>query len=78
MSFINNHDSHSKNGNDDKPGPKYPNESESEEGETNKTSALPNFIPQVLPNDEGPKIMQSMMGIILNQSTYLFQAMSHS
>ena len=30
----------------------YPNESDSEEGKTNKTSAMPNFVPQILPDRE--------------------------
>ena len=30
----------------------YPSECDSAEGDTNKTSALPNFMPQLLPDDE--------------------------
>ena len=30
----------------------YPNESDSEEEKTNKTSAMSNFVPQILPDRE--------------------------
>ena len=50
--MIINHDPNSQIENDEKPGTEYPNESDSEEEETNKTSALANFISQILPNDE--------------------------
>ena len=30
----------------------YPNESDTEEVEANKTSALPDFLPQILPIDK--------------------------
>ena len=38
--------------NDETPGAEYPNEGESEKEETDKTSALSNFLPQILPDDE--------------------------
>ena len=38
--------------NDDTPGAEYANESDSEKTETKKTSALPNFILQILRDDE--------------------------
>ena len=50
--LINNQDPHSQIENEEKPGAKYPNESDSEKSETNKTSTLPNFMPQILPDDE--------------------------
>ena len=50
--LINNQDLHSQIENDETPGPEHPKESDSKERETKKTSALPNFIPQILPDDE--------------------------
>ena len=50
--LINNQDPHSQIENDETPGPEYPNESDSEEGETNNNSAIPNFMPQILPDIE--------------------------
>ena len=50
--LINNQDPHSQIENEEKPGAEYPNESDSEKSETNKTSTLPNFMPQILPDDE--------------------------
>ena len=50
--MIKNQDRHSQSENDEKPGAEYPNESDVEDGETNKTSALPNFMQQILPNAE--------------------------
>ena len=50
--LINNQDPNSQIENDETSAAEYPNESDSEEGETNKTSALPNFMPQILPDDE--------------------------
>ena len=49
---INNHDSHSQIENDETPGVEYPNENYSEDTEKNKTSAVLEFKPQILPNDE--------------------------
>ena len=49
---INNQNSHSQIENDETPEPKYPIEDDSENTETNKTSAIPNFMPQILPDDE--------------------------
>ena len=45
-------DPHSQIENDEIPGGEYPNENDSEVTRTNKTSAIPNFIPQILPDDE--------------------------
>ena len=44
---INSQDGYSQMENDKTPGAEYPNDSDSGEGEINKKSALPNFIPQV-------------------------------
>ena len=49
--MINNQGQHSQIENDETPGVEYPIESDSEEKETNKTSALPNFTSQILPDD---------------------------
>ena len=53
--LINNQDSHSKIENDKTPGTKYLNNFDSKEEETNKTSATPNFILQILLDDEFPE-----------------------
>ena len=50
--MIYNQDPHSQIENYETPGPKYPNESDSEEGEMNKSSAFPNFMPKILTDDE--------------------------
>ena len=50
--MLNNQDPHSQIENDETPVPEYVGGSGSEEGETNKTSSLPNFMPQILPDDE--------------------------
>ena len=50
--LINTQDPYDQTENDETPGPEYPKESDSEEEETSKTSALPNFMPQILPDDE--------------------------
>ena len=46
---ITNQDSHSQIENDEPPGAKYPNEKDSEDTETSKTSAIPNFMAKILP-----------------------------
>ena len=38
--------------NGETPEEEYPNKSDSEERKTNKTSAMPNFMPQILPDGE--------------------------
>ena len=43
--LINNQDPHSQTENDETPEEEYPNESDLEEGETNRTFALPNVMP---------------------------------
>ena len=53
--LINNQKSYYQSGNDEIAWAKYPNESDSEEGETNTTSTLPNFMPQWLPDHEVPE-----------------------
>ena len=49
--LISNQYPHSQTKNDEKEG-KCPNENNTEEGETNRTSSIPNFMPQILPDDE--------------------------
>ena len=59
--MINNQDPHSQIENDEKPGAEYPNESNSEVRETtSKTSALFNFMPQMLPDDEIAEAIDSL------------------
>ena len=58
--MINNYDPHSETENDETPGPEYPHESDSEEGEPNKNSALPTFMPQKLTGDEITEGMNSL------------------
>ena len=50
--YIKNQDSHSQIENDETTGAEYPNENDSEDTETNRTSPSPNFMPQILPNDK--------------------------
>ena len=49
---INNEDPHSQTENDETSGAEYPNENNSEGSETNKTSTISNFMPQILADDE--------------------------
>ena len=58
--MLNNLELHSQTENDEIPGAGYPNENDSGEGETNKLSALPNFMPQILPDDEVVKGTNSL------------------
>ena len=46
--------------NNETPGTEYPNEHDSEDIETNKTSAISNFMPQILPDDETAKDINSL------------------
>ena len=62
---INNQDPHSQIVYDETPEPGKPNETDSEEEETNKTSALPKFMQQILPNDE---IVEGISSINSKQS----------
>ena len=57
---INNQDPHSQIENEETQEAEYPNENDSEDTETNKTSAIPNFMPQVLPDDEIAKGINSL------------------
>ena len=50
--LINNQDPYSQIENNETPGAEYPNESDSAEGEINRTFALPNFMLQILPENE--------------------------
>ena len=58
--MINNQYPCSQIGNDETPGAEYPHESDSEKGEINKTSALPSFMPQILPDDEIAECINSL------------------
>ena len=49
---INNQDPHSQIENDETLEAEYTSENDSEDTETNKTSSIPNFKPQILPDDE--------------------------
>ena len=49
---INNQDPHSQIENDETSGAEYTNENNSEGSETNKTSTVSNFLPQILTVDE--------------------------
>ena len=55
----NNQGSYSQFENDEAPGAEYPNEDDSEDTETNKTPAIRNFMPQILPDDEIAKHINS-------------------
>ena len=57
---INNQDPHSQIENDETPGAEYANENDSEDTETNKTSTIPNFMPQILPDDAIVKGINSL------------------
>ena len=50
--LIENQDPHSQIKNNEIPGAEYPNDNDSEDIETNKTSTIPTFMPQILPDDE--------------------------
>ena len=58
--LINNQDPHSQIENDETPEAEYPNESDLNEGETNRTFALPNFMPQILPDNEIAESVNSL------------------
>ena len=57
---INNQDPHSQIENDGTTGAEYSNENSSEDTETNKTSAIPDFMPQILQDDEIAKDIYSL------------------
>ena len=57
---IHNQDPHRQIENDKTPGTKYPNENDSEDTEINKTSAYPNYMPQILPDDAIAKAINSL------------------
>ena len=57
---INNQDPYNQTENDETPGAEYLNENDSENTETNKTSAIPKFMPQILPDDELEKDISSL------------------
>ena len=55
-----NQDSQSLTENDEAPGAEYPNENDSEDKKTNRTSAIPNLMPKILPDDESAGGMNSL------------------
>ena len=57
---IENHNPHSQIENDETPGSGYPNENELEDTETNKTSANPNFMSELLADGEIAKGIPSL------------------
>ena len=58
--MINNQGPYSQIENDETPEAEYPNKNDSEDTETSKTSAISNFMPQVLPDDEIVKGINSV------------------
>ena len=54
--LINSQDPHSQTENDETPGAEYHNNNNLEDTETNKTSTIPTFMPQILPDDESQKL----------------------
>ena len=50
--LVNNVDPYSQIENDETQRAEYPNKNYLEDAETNKTSAIPNFMPNILPDDE--------------------------
>ena len=59
-SLINNQDSHSQIENDETPEAEYPNENDSEDTETNRTSTISTFMPQILKDGEIAKGVNSL------------------
>ena len=57
---INNQEPHNQIENDETLGAEYPNENDSESTKINKISAIPNFMPQILPPDEITKSINSL------------------
>ena len=57
---INDQDSHSQIENYETPRAEYPNGNDSEDTETNKTPAILNFMPQIFPDDEIVKGINSL------------------
>ena len=58
--LINNQNPHSQIENDETPEAEYPNENDSEDIETNKTSIIPTFMPQILQDGEIAKGVNSV------------------
>ena len=58
--LINNQDQHSQIENGETPVAEYPNENDSEDTETNKMSTIPIFMPQILPDGEIAKSVNSL------------------
>ena len=58
--MINNPGPHSQIENDKTPGAEYLHENDAENTETNKSSAISNFMPKILPDDEIAKGVNSL------------------
>ena len=58
--LIKNQDPGSQIKNDEIPGAEYPNENDSEDMETNKTSEIPNFMSNVLADNENAEGINSL------------------
>ena len=63
---INNQDPYSQIENDETSEAEYPNENDSGDTETNKTSAIPNVMPQILPDDESINSLNSKQREVFN------------
>ena len=57
---INNHGPHSKSKNHETTGAEFPNEHDSKDTKTNKTSVIPRFVLQILPDDDVAKGTNSL------------------
>ena len=58
--MVNNQDPHSQVENHETAGTEYPNECDSEQGQTSKSSAFSDFMPQILPDDGIAKSINSL------------------
>ena len=58
--LVNNQNPHSQIENDEIPGAEYPNDNDSEDTETNKTSTTPTFMPKISTDDEIAKGINSL------------------
>ena len=58
--LVNNQNPHSQIENDEIPGAEYPNDNDSEDTETNKTSTIPTFMPKISTDDEIAKGINSL------------------
>ena len=58
--LVNNQNPHSQIENDEIPGAEYPNDNDSQDTETNKTSRIPTFMPKISTDDEIAKGINSL------------------